>query len=283
MMVSVVFQVDWFFVDIVIIILLFLLLLGVKIFKSTHRWRPRFSNKALNYYSFPKSSNNENTQHISIKKCNLTRNSSRTKQNDTKPLILILRTKFKKQLTKTLTEGLSSYGFNVINLKLKKKQDQGSNTLNKPIKNEVKFLISLIINYFKHEDLIANSNYVLLNLSKPYFPNVEIQKDPEMIGLLLINPRMNKYNIGSLKEILHIQSQITRIFYIFSKRNFFIFKNSNLKHFCMEFGKNFKSKEELITLDKSTNSFRYYETILLSIIIDIIENKLLKTINTLDS
>ncbi|MFX1344220.1 MAG: hypothetical protein ACFFBC_14265 [Promethearchaeota archaeon] len=278
-MVRGVFQVDWAFVDIIIIILLFLLLISVKIFKSTHRWRTSFSNKALDFYSFPKLSNIENDQYISIKNCNLTKNLSRQKQYDTKPLILILRSKFKKQLAKILTEGLSSYGFNVINLKLKIKLGRSSNTSNKLINSKLNFLISLILDYFKREKLIANSKYVLLNLSKPFFANIEIQKDPELIGLLLINPRMNKYNIGGLKEILLAQSQITRFFYIFSKRNFFIFKNSNLKHFYMEFDGNIKSKAELITLDKSNKSFKYYETILLGIIIDILENKLMKTIN----
>ena len=278
-MVSDAFQVDWIFVDTVIIILLFLLLIGVKIFKTTHRWRTGFSNKALDCYTFPKSFNLENVQYISIKNCNLTRNLSQHRQYDTEPLILILRTKFKKQLTKIITEGLSSYGFNVINLKLKIKLSQSSITSRKIINNELKFLISLILDYFTHEDLIVNSEHVLLNLSKPFFSNIEIQKDPEMIGLVLINPRMNKYNIGSLKEILIAKSQTTQFFYIFSKRSFFIFKNSNLKHFCMEFDKNNKSKVELITLNKSTKSFKYYETILLGIIINILENKLIKAIN----
>jgi hypothetical protein len=278
-MINDVFQVDWVYVDIIIIILLFLLLLGVKIFKSTHRWRNSLSNKALDYNSLPKSFNTENVQYISIKNCNFTRNSSRHKQFDTGPLILILRTTLKKQLAKIVTEGLSSYGFNIINLKLKIKLGRSSNTSNININSEVTFLISLILDYFKREDLIANSKYVLLSLSKSFSPNTEIQKDPEMNGLLLINPRMNKYNIGSLKEILLAQSQISRFFYIFSKRNFFIFKNFNLKRFYMEFDKNIKSKVELITLDKSTKSFRYYETILLGIVIDILENKLVKTTN----
>jgi len=278
-MVSNAFQVDWVFVDTVIIILLFLLLLGVRIFKSTHRWRSSFSNEALEYYSFPKPYDVGRIHYIKTKHCSLTRNSSLHKQYDKCPLILILRTKFKRHLTKIITEGLSSYGFNVINLKLNIKLDSSSNTLNRTINDEVKSLISLILDYFKHEGFIANSRYILLNLSKPFFPNTEILTDPEKIGLLLINPRMNKYNIGSLKEIFLTSPQYTQLFYIFSKKNFFILKNNNLKHFIKEFDENITNKAELITLEKSTKSFKYYETILLGIIIDILETKLMKSTN----
>ncbi len=278
-MVSNAFQVDWVFVDTVIIISLFLLLLGVKIFKSTHRWRLSFTNEALEYYSFPKPYDLGRNHYIKTKHCSLTRNSSLHRQFDECPLILILRTSFKRHLTKIITEGLNSYGFNVINLKLKINLDSSSNMLNKTINNEVKSLISLILAYFRHEGLLTNSKYILLNLSKPFVPDTEILSDPEKIGLLLINPRMNKSNIGSLKETFHIVPQYTQLFYIFSKRSFFILKNNDLKHFGKEFDEKTTNKAKLITIEKSTKSFKYYETILLGIIIDILENKLMKSKN----
>jgi len=278
-MVSNAFQVDWIFVDTVIIVLLFLLLLGVKIFKSTHRWRLSFSNEALEYYSFPKPYDIGRSHYIKTKHCSLTRNLSLHKQYDKFPSILILRTKFKNPLTKIITEGLSSYGFNVINLKLNIKLDSSSNTLNKTINDEIKSLISLILEYFKHEGLIANSRYILVNFSKPFVPNTEILSDPKKIGFILINLRMNKYNIGSLKETFHNLPHYTQLFYIFSKRSFFILKNNDLKHFTKEFDENITNKAKLITLEKSTKSFKYYETILLGIIIDILENKLMKSKN----
>ncbi len=278
-MVSNAFQVDWVFVDTLIIILLLLLLLGVKIFKSTHRWRLSFSNVALEYYSFPKPYDLGKSHYIKTKHCSLTRNSSLHKQFDECPLILILRTSFKKHLTKIITEGLNSYGFNVINLKLNIKLDSSSNMLNKTINDEIKSLISLLLDYFKHKGFIGNSKYILVNLSKPFVPNTEILTDPEKIGFILINPRMNKYNIGRLKETFHTLPQYTQLFYIFSKRSFFILKNNDLKHFTKEFDENITNKAKLITLKKSTKSFKYYETILLGIIIDILENKLMKSKN----
>jgi len=233
----------------------------------------------LEYFSFPKPYENSISHYIKTKHCSLTRNSSLHKQYDKCPLILILRTKFKKHLTKIITEGLSSYGFNVINLKLNIKLDSSSNRLNKTINDEIKSLISLIIDYFKHEGVITNSKYILLILSKSFVPNTEILTDPEKIGLLSINPSMNKYNIGSLKETFHNLTQNNQLFYIFSKRSFFILKNSDLKHFNKEYDENNTNKAKLIILEKSSKSFKYYETILIGIIIDILENKLLKSTN----
>jgi hypothetical protein len=273
------FQVDWGFVDTVIIILLFLLLLGVKIFKLTHRWRLSFSNEDLEYYSFPKPYNLGNSHYIKTEHCSLTRNLSLYKYYNNYPLILVLRTKFKKHLAKIITESLSSYGFNVLNLKLDIKLDSSSNSLNKTNHEEIKSLFSSILEKFKHEGLIVNSKYILLHLSKHFIPNTETLSDPKKKGFILINPRMNKYNIRSLKENLQNLPQYTQIFYIFSKKNYFILKNNDLKRFIKEFDENSTNKSNLITLEKSTKSFRYYETILLGIIIDIIENKLMKSAN----
>ncbi|MFX0029347.1 MAG: hypothetical protein ACFE8B_09065 [Candidatus Hermodarchaeota archaeon] len=269
------FQVDWIFVDTVIIILLFLLLLAVKIFKSTHRWRLSFSNEALESHSFPKPFGNSESNNIKVKHCNLVRNSSLCKQYENYPLVLIIRKKFKKHLAKILTEGLSSYGFNIINLKLQIKFDLSLNNAY----DVIKFLLSRIIDNFKNQDLIRNSDYIVLNLSRSVNPNREGVSDPNEIGYIAVNPRINKYNIGSLKEIFLNQLQYPQLFYIFSKRNFFILKNNDLKYVNNEIGGNIINMANLITLEKASRGFKYYETILLGIIIDIIENKLVKSTN----
>ncbi|MFW9874737.1 MAG: hypothetical protein ACFFG0_16640 [Candidatus Thorarchaeota archaeon] len=273
------FQVDWVFIDTVIIILLFILLLGIKIFKSTHRWRLSFSNENLEYHFFQKPNDISSNHYIKTKHCSLTRNLSLYKHYGNYPLILILRTNFKKHLTKILTEGLSSYGFNVINLKLDSKPGSGSNSQNITIHEEIKTLLSSIIESFKNKRFIVNSKFILINLSKYFILNTEILTDPKKIGFILVNPRMNKYNIGCLKEILQNLTQNTQLYHIFSKRSFLILKNHDLKHFIRQFDEKFINKSNLITLEKSTKSFKYYETILLGIIIDILENKLMKSAN----
>ena len=270
-----IYQVNWVYVDAVIIFLLFLLLISVKIFKSSHRWRLKFANEALEHFYLPKSCNNGTGDFKIIKNCSLTRNSSLFKEYKEKPLILIIRTKFKKHLTKIITEGLGSYGFNIINLKLKfNSRVKNSNGL---IDDEINSLIPSVISCFSREGLIVNPKYNLLIHSKSFVPNSTVLSDPINNGLLFINPRMTKHNIRNTKEIFLNVPKYPQIFYIFSKRNFFILKNSNLKYFLNKFTENIPNKVELITLEKATRNFKFYETILLGILIDIIENKLLKS------
>jgi len=71
-----IFQLDWIFIDTIIIVLLILLLLGVKLYKLTHRWRFSFSNEALEFISYRKPPLEINNQSISTSKWTLTRNIS---------------------------------------------------------------------------------------------------------------------------------------------------------------------------------------------------------------
>ena len=274
-MLNEIYQVNWVLIDVIIIFLLFLLLISVKIFKSSHRWRSKFSNEALEYYILPKSYTDGTGSFLDIKHCSLTRNSSLYKENQDIPLIFLIRTKFKKRLTKIITEGLSCYGFNTINLKLKiKSKIKISNGL---IDDEMNSLISSVIRYCNREENISTPRYILINYSKFFNPTEKILSDPMNDGLLCINPRITKHKNRNREDIFADNSQYPQIFYIFSRRNLFLLKNPNLKCFINEFAKITTSKVELITLEKSTRSFKYYETILLGIIIDIIENKLLKS------
>ena len=178
-----------------------------------------------------------------------------------------------------MTEGLSSFGFNVINLKLNVKLNSSSILLDKKTYGDIKSLFALILNKFKNQDLIGKSDYILLNLSKSFNPNREVLSDLNEIGYIAVNPRINKHNIGILKENFLNQLQYPQLSYIFSKYSYFILKNNDLRHVTREFDENTKNIGNLITLEKSTNSFKYYETMLLGIIIDIIENKLVKSTN----
>ena len=97
------------------------------------------------------------------------------------------------------------------------------------------------------------------------------------MGLILLNPKMSKSNVGIQQEIYNSQQQEPQLFYIFSKRGFFIFKNKRLKQYKKYFEENSAKKVKLIILEKSKKSFKYYETILLGILIDTIESKLIKS------
>ncbi|MBY8991312.1 MAG: hypothetical protein KGD58_11205 [Candidatus Lokiarchaeota archaeon] len=274
-MLTEIYQVNWVLIDVVIIFLLFLLLISVKFFKSSHRWRLKFSNEALENYPLPKSYNDGTGRFLDIKHCSLTRNSSLYKEYQDIPIIFMIRTKFKKRLTKIITEGLSCYGFNIINLKLKiNSRTKISNGL---IDDEMNSLIYSVIGYCNREAIISIPRYILINYSKFFISAEKILSDPMNDGLLCINPRITKHKIRNMEDIFDDNPQYPQIFYIFSRRNLFLLKNPNLKCFINEFAEITTSKVELITLEKSTRNFKYYETILLGIIIDIIENKLLKS------
>ncbi len=63
-----IYQIDWIFVDTIIIILLILLLVSVKIFKSTHRWRSSFSNAFLDRFHFAETQKFFGNKFVTIKK-----------------------------------------------------------------------------------------------------------------------------------------------------------------------------------------------------------------------
>ena len=277
-MINDIFQLNWVFVDTVIIILLILLLLGVKLFKATHRWRLSFSNNNLEFYSFSKTPANLKSRFIKIKHWSITKNSPIIKNNNKTPLILILRTNVKRKLIKILTEGLSSYGFTIINAKIKIKYN--SKTGNELIKSEVKSLISSAFDFFEKKGLINTFDHLTINYSKSFVPPTAILSEPDNIGLILINPKINKMNIGRFKEIQINSLQYPRLFYIFSKKNIFILKNRSLKRLIKESDDKNTIIAKLTTLERSNRNFKYYETILLGTIIDIIENKLMESKDT---
>ncbi len=270
-----IFQIDWVFVDTIIIILLFLLLVGVKIFKSTHRWRMTFSNEALEHLDFPNANKIVGNQFFRTKKWSLTRNSSLKELHSKSPLILVLRTTYKRKLLRILTESLCSYGFNIINVRIKIKQYPDSKIFEKHVISELKSLVSAIINYFSKKDLVKNQNYILLNHLKSSFDFRAILTDNKNKGIILINPKVNKENLINYQNIIDNNLLDNYLYTIFSKRSIFILPNRNLKCLIARFPSQDLIRLKIYTLDKAKNSFKYYETIVLGLIIDIIENKLL--------
>ncbi len=274
-----IFQLDWIFIDTIIIVLLILLLLGVKLYKLTHRWRFSFSNEALEFISYRKPPLEINNQSISTSKWTLTRNISLREEINKKPLIIILRTNYKKRLLYILTEGLSSYGFNVINLRLKIRLDKNNNLFDKALLDNISHLISTVIDFFKEIDSEFNLNYLLLNYSKSSLSYTSILTDPKNCGMILINPKLNNKNIKNYNDIFKSSPLNSQLYTIFSKRSIFILNNKNLKRLLSLYNHQKEKKLNIITIKKAKYSFNYYETILLGMIIRLIENKLLKAKN----
>lgn len=275
-MINDIFQVDWVFVDTIIIIILLFLLIGVKVFKTTHRWRISISNNNLEFYSLSIIPVNLGNQFLRIVKWNLTKNSIFSKKNKKTPIILILRTNFKRGLIKVLTEGLSSYGFTVIHAKIKIGRNSFPNQENDIALKGIKPIISSALDYLKDKGLIATSSHLIINFAKSLISPKVILSEPDNIGLITINPKIHKENIGHFKELIINSVQYSQHFYLFNKRRFLFLKNRNFSRLFKEVKDKNKHKERLITLQKSNSIFKYYETILLGVLIDIIETKLMK-------
>ena len=260
-----IFQLDWIFIDTIIILLLILLLLAVKIYKKTHRWRSNFSNENLEIFSY---SNERNNNLIKIKNCKLIKNDILKEKQKYLPIIVILNKTCKKRLTEILIEGLGSYGFNIINTRVKLRKKSLSN-------QEKRELYSLILNrlsFFKEKNLLESRNYVLLDYINPYLPFDHIFSDKNNDGIILINPKLNKLNPRDYKDLIFYFDSDNRLFTIFSKHSIFLLRNKNLQDFLEKTNlHNKKQLKKLLIIENARKTFRFYETILLGIIIDIIE------------
>jgi len=274
-----IYQIDWIFVDTIIIILLILLLVSVKIFKSTHRWRSSFSNAFLDRFHFAETQKFVGNKFVTIKKIQLIRDSSLKKQNDQNPVILILRTNHRRKLLRILSEGLGTNGFNIISSKIDIKNNPDDYKLEKTVTDELTALISTIINWYKKKDPNINQNYIILNQSGLKLPYKAILEDTRNKGIILINPKVNNINYKKFLNVYDNSINKNKFYIIFSKKSLLNFPNKNLKCLITNIQSQKLTGLKILTLKKAKKSFKYYETIVLGMIIDIIKNKLLKLIH----
>lgn len=267
-----IFSLNWILIDIIIIFLLILFLLGVKIFKGLSRWRFSLSHESLiksNYKKDIKIYYNKSAMIIKI--LNLTQNSKFSEEALKRPSIIIIRTNRKKKLAKILTEGLSSYGFNIINTYLKNFHNSFRILLNSKNNNENEIYSSKILKIIAQDNKTLNNKYVIINYGKSYLSFKPILSDIDNIGLILINPRIDKLSIKNLLAIKDINLSKNNLHLVFSYYLNFYFKNPNLKRFKSRLIPLNKELFNFITLEKASSSFKYYETILISKIIFLIK------------
>ena len=269
------FQIDWITIDIIIIFLLLLLLIGARIIKITQRWRYSFSNEAIQYTKFSPSREMKRNQTILSKKWCLTRNTVLKNNLHKSTLILIIRMKIINKLLKVITEGLSSYGFDVINIKVKFIHKSKNKTLENSFVDEYLSSISDIVENLKMRETLVKSNYVIIDYSKKLINYEQILTNLENKGIITINPKINGKLSSEISKFYQTNSPITNVYTIFSRNSILFFKNKHLKMFLKNYTPPNNFLSNCITIENTNNSFKYYETILLGMIIDIIENKLL--------
>lgn len=197
------------------------------------------------------------------------------KNNRSVPIVVILRTNRKNKLLNVLTEGLSSYGFTVINLNFKIKQYHNRDVLDKSVRDETKYVISTVLNYFKQNNLIQFSNFFLILYLKSSISYSSILSDLQNMGIVIINPILNSINLRNFSELIDKNNNNdvskSQVCVVFSGKSDLNFNNKNLKEYLKEFQQILKDKVKLITLRKARKSYKYYETILLGLIVEEIE------------
>ena len=148
-----IFRVDWILIDSVISIILIIFLIGVNILKRFYRWRIPLSNKNL-VKSGSKTSLSEGVKlSLTIKKWSLIYPQFNTYSKNL-PTIFILRMHRKFMLLNALAEGLSTYGFKIVNLWIQSPKNSVSNEKNK------KSVYTEIINYLNEKNFNLNcSNF----------------------------------------------------------------------------------------------------------------------------
>jgi len=271
------FQFDWIIIDTVVIILLIVFLVSVKIFKERFRWRSTLSNIALEQFIFDKQSLELTNQNIIVKNISITVNNVLKSKNMLKPSIVIFRSTKNKRLVKVLTEGLASYGFDVINITLNIKSFDSSESIKKQIQEEFNHLISSVLNFFKQKQLITNSSYLTINYHKSKVFLNSIIYDKNNAGMILINPKFEIIDQKKIAEIIDKKEVLSKLFIIFSENSSTFLTNKNLNKFLTYLADYYSLKSNLLIVDKSKSSFKYYETILLGIIINLIELNILKS------
>ena len=271
------FQFDWIFIDTVVIILLIVFLVSVRIFKEKVRWRSTLSNVALSRVLLDTQSFKPINQFVKLKKITVTINNVLKRKPMQNPSIVLISSHKYNRLFNVITEGLASYGFDVINIILKKNSSLKHDYIEKELHRESTNLSSSILHSLKQKELITNSNYLLITHRKTLISITPLIYDKNNAGVILINPKFELIAQNHITGITEKKEICSKLFIIFSKKSSKILTGKNLKMLFTYFADNNLLNTNLWRLDKSKGLFKCYETILLGIIINLVESNILKS------
>ncbi|HUW90788.1 MAG TPA: hypothetical protein VMV43_09740 [Candidatus Nanopelagicaceae bacterium] len=266
-----VFQVDWITIDIIIIVLLILLLIGVKVLKEIYRWRFFFSNVSTIRKVDNLQHINNQFSSISIKKCNLTKSSVFQQEKLIKPTIILIRRYRKLMLLKALTEAFCTFGYNVINLRLKMLTKNMMEQLIPDIEKELQQTFPAILTFHNQYFNLLSQNYNVIDFTKKVLPLNLLLKDYHCRNIILINPRLKSYNLEVYLTLLNDSNKNPKLSTIFSEKLNPFFKNKKVKT-ILHNNETFKYSPYTI-IQKTKSTFKYYETLLLSVIFRYIEKQ----------
>ena len=265
-----IFRLDWILIDTVIIILLLLLLFSVKLFKEISRWRFSLSNESLKRIPLKNLDIDTNVPGMVLRNCSIIKNISVEEAESSKLVLFLVTRKIKRRLFRILTEGLCSYGIDVINISFKYKSGINTDRLEQYKEESVKTMVSKILDQSEQENLISSSNYIVMHHSDSPMLYKSLMTDESNTKMISINPKINKGDVSKFSSLADLGS---KIHLIFSKKSYLVLNNNNLKKFLKELPHYNKLGIQLTIIEKSRKSYKYYETILLGIIINIIDKK----------
>ncbi|MFX1447309.1 MAG: hypothetical protein ACFFCG_04160 [Promethearchaeota archaeon] len=265
-----IFQVDWITVDIIIIELLILFLISAKVLKELYRWRFFYSNSSTVRRFDNLSEINAQFSTIFIKKCTLTKVNFYQQEEIGKPTIIIIRSFRKLMLLKALTEALCFFGYQVLNIRLKTVNRSGKLEMASLIEKELRYAFPIIFRTYNQEVHVLNQVYNVINYNKRLLPLNILFENSDCRNLILINPRLKSYNLEVMLTLLNDSNKYPQLFTIFSEKLNLFLKNTKIKKIFLT-NEPFKNSKYTI-IPKARSTFKYYETVLLSLIMRYIEN-----------
>ena len=248
-----IFRVDWITVDSIIIIALILILITIKSFKQLIRWRYSIANENLNHTKFNGNLLSFKSQKIKVNYWNYIKNVT---HSNNQTLIFIIRTKRKKRALQALIEGIASFGLSVIDLKF-------DILIKERTKNDlVEDLRRVINSIFDYIDLKNHKNYINITFREKSINTVLNDKNCQF--QVFINPKNSQMGYDIL--ITQLKSN-DNYHLVLSEYLLKFIKNRWIQYHLRE---NKIPDSNLSLIKNSTRNFKYNETVLFGVLIDII-------------
>ncbi|MHA1471560.1 MAG: hypothetical protein ACTSQW_00515 [Promethearchaeota archaeon] len=265
-----IFQLDWITIDIIIILLLILLLIAVEVLKEIFRWRFSFSNVSTVRRVVSQLNLNNHFSSILIKNCRLNESSVFQQEDLRKPTIFIIKGYRKLMLLRVLTEAFCTSGYKVINLRLKIPSINERKRFKSDVEKELHQVFPFIIKSYNQNSNLLEQNFIIIDFTKKMLPLNILLKDLHCRNIILINPCLNASNLEGILTSSNDLNENSKLITIFSEKLNLFFKNKNAKKILLK-SETFKNNKHTI-VQKAKSTFKYYETLLFSVIIRYLEN-----------
>ncbi|TXT66148.1 MAG: hypothetical protein BAJALOKI1v1_330007 [Promethearchaeota archaeon] len=253
------FKLPWILIDFIIIFMLFIVLISIKLYKENTRWRRSISNSYLEVIEIPSRDLNTPLNQFSIEHMKLIKNCNSV-LSDEKPLLIIPINRIYAELIGIITEGLASYGYEVLTVKKK-----GTNSLS----------LSQLINDINNILKTTYSCYITISFEyfPLSFPYTSLFNDEHNKGMILINPQPKKIDFASFMTNVPPQTIQKKLGVIYNKYYFYLIRNQRLLKFRKKILHIDYLQHSVIILEKARCEFKNYETLLLGVIINFIEER----------